>query len=164
MNHAAYRGRFSRGGVAMAAACALAVTGCEVEKREVGAAAPLSPPTGVADGRAAFYASNRYEMSEGGRMFRWNGCDGCHTDPAPGYLNLGDSIWRRGGAVPQIYHVIADGAPGMPSYGGRITPQQIWQISGYVAGLHRQKAEARRRNSSALSGEPSGSAWQGPIG
>jgi len=140
------------------------LAGCEVEKRDIGPSPPLSPPTGIADGRAAFYASNRYEMSEGGRMFRWHGCDGCHTDPAPGYLNLADREWRRGGSVPEIYRAIAQGAPGMPAYEGRIAPQQLWRIAGYVAGLHRQKPEVRRRSAKALSGEPSGSAWSGPIG
>jgi len=165
MHHGAYRARVrSAAAAVLAIAAAWALTGCEVEKRDIGASPPLSAPNGLADGRAGFYASNRYEMSEGGRMFRWNGCDSCHTDPAPGYLYLGDSLWRRGGSVPQIYRVIADGAPGMPAYAGRITPQQLWQISGYVAGMHRQKAEVRRRSSSALGGEPSGSTWKGPIG
>lgn len=163
MGHRPQRGlAISAVASALAAACALG--GCEVEKRDIGPSPPLSAPTGVRDGRAAFYASNRYEMSEGGRMFRWHGCDGCHTDPAPGYLNLGDRVWRRGGSVPEIYQVIARGAPGMPPYDGRIAPQQIWRISGYVAGLNRQKAEVRRRSSNALSGEPSGSSWKGPIG
>jgi len=165
MDHGAYRPRCkSAAAAALAAACALAMSGCEVEKREIGPSPPLSAPTGAADGRAAFYASNRYEMSEGGRMFRWYGCDGCHTDPAPGYLNLGDRIWRRGGSVPEIYRVIADGAPGMPPNEGRLTPQQTWQVAGYVAGLHRQKAEVRRRSANALGGEPSGTEWTGPIG
>jgi mono/diheme cytochrome c family protein len=165
MDHGAHRGRFeSAATAALAVACALTAAGCEVEKRDIGPTPPLSAPTGAADGRAKFYASNRYEMSEGGRMFRWNGCDRCHTDPAPGYLNLGDQEWRRGGSVPEIYRVIAQGVPGMPPYDGRITPQQIWQISGYVAGLHRQKAEVRKRSSAALGGEPSGSNWNGPIG
>lgn len=163
MGHRAHRGLAVRAvATALAAACALA--GCEVEKRDIGPAPPLSAPTGIADRRAAFYASNRYEMSEGGRMFRWHGCDGCHTDPAAGYLDLADREWRRGGSVPEIYRAIAEGAPGMPSYEGRITPQQLWRIAGYVAGLNRQKAQVRRRSSNALSGEPSGSTWSGPIG
>jgi cytochrome c oxidase cbb3-type subunit 3 len=142
----------------------LALSACEVEKREVGPAPPLSPPTSAADGRATHYASNRYEMSEGGRMFRWFGCDSCHTDPAPGYLNLGDRAWRRGGSVPEIYRVIAAGAPGMPPYEGRVTPQQMWQVAGYVHGLNQLKPEVRRRNANALTGEPSGRAWAGPLG
>jgi len=163
MGHRAHQ-EHGIGAVAAALAAGWVLAGCEVEKRDVGPSPPLSAPTSIADGRAAFYASNRYEMSEGGRMFRWYGCDGCHTDPAPGYLELGDRAWRRGGSVPQIYQVIADGAPGMPPYQGRITPQQMWQVAGYVAGLNRQKAEVRRRSSNALSGEPSGSNWTGPLG
>ena len=148
---------------AMAAVCGVAISGCEVEKRAIGPSEPSSQPTSSADGRTKLYASNRYEMAEGGRMFRWFGCDGCHTDPAAGYLNLGDNAWRRGGSVPAIYLSIANGAPGMPAYAGRLPPQQIWRLSGYVHQLHTIKPEVRRRNANAQGGEPSGSNWNGPL-
>src|ERR1041384_6191560 len=88
-------------------ACLGMLGGCQVEKREIGPAPPVTPPTGPGDGRASHFEANRYEMSEGGRMFRWFGCDGCHTDPAPGYLDLADAAWRRGGSVAEIYAAIA---------------------------------------------------------
>jgi cytochrome c oxidase cbb3-type subunit 3 len=147
----------------LAAACAVTLAGCEVEKRALQPQAPLTPPTGPADARAKLYESNRYEVSEGGRAFRWAACDSCHTDPAPGYLDLNDDAWRQGGSVPAIYNSIANGAPGMPAYGARLTPQQIWRLSGYVHGLHELKPEVRRRNASAQQGEPSGSNWPGPL-
>lgn len=141
----------------------LAMGACEVEKRDLGPSAPLSPPTGPADQRARLYASNRFEQSEGGRLFRWMGCGGCHTDPAPGALNLADEAWRHGGQMSDIYRSIAKGAPGMPSYETRIPSQQIWQIAGYVHGLHELKPQVRRRNANAQQGEPSGVSWSGPL-
>jgi len=144
-------------------ACLAVLGGCQVEKREIGPSAPVTPPTSVGDARARRYETNRYEMSEGGRMFRWLGCEGCHGDAAPGYRNLADTTWRRGGATADIYRTIAQGAAGMPAYDGRITPQQTWQIAGYVHGLKELKPDQRRRNGDALMGEPSGNAWSGPL-
>jgi cytochrome c oxidase cbb3-type subunit 3 len=154
------------GPIVRALACSASVVmlaGCQVEKREIGPTPPATPPTSAGDARAHHFQTNRYEMSEGGRMFRWFGCDGCHTDPAPGYLDLADAAWRRGGSLAEIYGAIAQGAPGMPPYAGRITPQQTWQIAGYVHGLKELKPDQRRRNADAEKGEPSGADWQGPI-
>jgi cytochrome c oxidase cbb3-type subunit 3 len=144
-------------------ACAEVIGGCQPEKRHIGPEAPVTAPTGLRDVRAQLYETNRYQMSEGARLFRWQGCDGCHTDPAPGFLDLADTSWRRGGATPQIYRSIAEGAPGMPAFGPRLTPQQIWQIAGYLHDLHTVKPAQRRRNADALQGEPSGATWRGPL-
>jgi mono/diheme cytochrome c family protein len=158
------RARLNRAGAALLLSiCAIALSGCEVEKRPLGPSPPASPPVGTADRRAQLYASNRHEASEGGRMFHWFACDGCHTDPAAGYLDLADTAWRRGGSAPEIYNAIAAGAPGMPAYAGRIPPEQIWQIAGYVHGLNELKPSQRRRNANAQQGEPSGSSWTGPL-
>ena len=59
-----------RTSAATMAAGVLVLAGCEAERRNLGPAPPLSPPTGLADARAQLYATNRYEMSEGGRTFR----------------------------------------------------------------------------------------------
>jgi cytochrome c oxidase cbb3-type subunit 3 len=139
------------------------LAGCQVEKRDLGPSAPATSPVSRADPRARHYETNRYEMSEGGRLFRWVGCGGCHSEGSRGFDNLADNVWRRGGETADIYGAIAQGAPGMPSYAARLTPQQTWQVAGYVRGLHRQKANQRRRSDDALKGEPAGSAWTGPL-
>jgi mono/diheme cytochrome c family protein len=144
-------------------ACVTALWGCQPEKRQLGPGPPVTPPTGPDDARIRFYETNRYQMSEGERLFRWLGCDGCHAESAPGFLDLADTKWRRGGATVQIYQAIADGALGMPHYGRRLSPQQIWQVAGYVHGLNVQKPEQRRRSADALRGEPSGATWRGPL-
>jgi cytochrome c oxidase cbb3-type subunit 3 len=145
------------------AAVALLAGGCEVEARHLGPARPASPPNGPADPRARGYETNRYEQGEGARLFRWSGCDACHTDPSPGYLNLADTDWRRGGSTVDIYRAIAQGAPGMPAYADRLTPQQTWQVAGYVGGLNRIRPGQRRRNANGQAGEPSGAQWTGPL-
>jgi cytochrome c oxidase cbb3-type subunit 3 len=144
-------------------ACVLCLAACGVEKRDVGPSPPSSPPSGPSDPRQALYETNAYEMAEGGRMFQWFGCDQCHKDGAPGFLDLSDTRWRQGGATSDIYKAIADGRPGMPGYADRITSQQIWQIAGFVHGLNAVKPNMRRRNALAQQGEPSGSTWSGAI-
>ncbi len=144
-------------------ACALGLAACSAEKRDVGPSPPSSPPTGASDPRQATYQTNAYEMAEGGRMFRWFGCDQCHQDGAPGFLDLADTRWRQGGATADLYRAIAEGRPGMPAYANRITAQQIWQIAGYVHNLNRVKPNMRRRNALAQQGEPSGSTWSGAL-
>lgn len=156
-------GRGSHTRSLVTALCALCLVACQVEKREIGPSPPASPPSGVADLRVGRYETNRYEISEGGRMFRWLGCDGCHTELAEGFLDLSDGVWRKGGSTTEIYRSIAQGAPGMPTYGGRITPQQTWQLAGYVQGLKALTPSQRRRNANAQQGEPSGSTWRGPL-
>lgn len=141
----------------------LCLGGCGVEKRDIGPSAPSSPPTGASDPRQAIYETNVYEMAEGGRTFRWFGCDQCHADQAPGFLNLADTGWRAGGTTADIYRAIAEGRPGMPAYGQRITSQQTWQIAGFVHNLSATKPNMRRRNATAQQGEPSGSTWAGAI-
>ncbi len=158
----------AHGPLRLVAACLVVATAfglaaCEVEQRHVGSSPPESAPMANNDQRGRFYGSNRYAMSEGGRMFHWFGCDGCHTDPVAGYLNLADRAWRQGGSIPEIYRSIAQGAPGMPAYVGRITPEQTWQLAGYVHGLVDVKPDQRRRNANAQTGEPSASTWRGPL-
>jgi cytochrome c oxidase cbb3-type subunit 3 len=148
---------------ALLLALTLGLAGCTAEKRDIGPTAPASAPSGLGDRRQQFYETNIHELSEGGRLFRWFGCDQCHTETATGFTNLNDDHWRQGGATAQVYLSIANGAPGMPAYAGRVTPQQLWELSGYVHDLHTLKANVRQRSSQAQQGEPSGSTWTGPL-
>ncbi len=145
--------------------CALVamLSGCSAEKRDIGPSPPSTAPTGVNDSRQKLYETNRFEQAEGSRLFRWAGCDGCHTESATGAANLADGQWTHGGSTAQIYETIAGGAPRMPAYGAQFTPQQLWQLSGYVKSLPKIKPDMRRRNNAAQQGEPSGSTWQGAL-
>jgi cytochrome c oxidase cbb3-type subunit 3 len=52
---------------------------------------------------------------------------------------LMDGKWRYGGRIDQIAASIANGRPnGMPSWRGKLTNQQIWQLAAYVRTLSGQ--------------------------
>jgi cytochrome c oxidase cbb3-type subunit 3 len=52
---------------------------------------------------------------------------------------LMDDEWRYGGRIDQIAATIAEGRPnGMPSWRGKLTDDQIWQLAAYVRSLSGQ--------------------------
>ena len=135
--------------------CGLAalLAACGAEKRHVGAAVPLTPPILADDPRAAGLETNAFEISEGGRQFRWAGCGQCHGDQAQGAARLDDDAWRCGATTTQIYRSIAQGCgAAMPAYAARATPDQIWRIAAYVHSLPKTDAKQRRRADNARLG------------
>jgi cytochrome c oxidase cbb3-type subunit 3 len=139
-------------------------SGCAPEKRAVGPTPPHTPPNGQDDPRAARIEANAFEVSEGGRQFRWAGCGQCHGNDAVGAARLDDPAWRCGGATTRIYVSIAEGCGvGMPAYGARLTSEQIWRLAAYVRSLPKTDPQKRRRGDNALGGEPDGQQWKGPL-
>jgi len=130
----------------------LALVGCERERREystqplpettpatvaVSSLRPGGAATFAADPRGSHYQRNAYDINQGERMFRWFNCNGCHGsgggDIGPALM---DAQWRYGGSIDQIVASIVQGRPdGMPAFGGKIPPQQIWQLAAYVRAL-----------------------------
>jgi cytochrome c oxidase cbb3-type subunit III len=92
------------------------------------------------DPRAAAYEKNAYNLSEGGRLYRWMNCVGCHSHGGGGMgPSLMDDEWRYGGRIEQIVATILQGRPnGMPSFRGKLTEQQVWQLAAYVRSLSGQ--------------------------
>jgi len=86
------------------------------------------------------YRENAYGMSEGKRLFQSFNCVGCHAQGGGGIgPALMDDEWIYGSAPEQIYSTIVQGRPdGMPSFGGRIPAQQVWQLVAYVESLSGQ--------------------------
>lgn len=83
------------------------------------------------------YESNAYAISEGQRLYTWYNCAGCHFQGGggigPAFM---DSVWIYGSAPENIHESIVEGRPnGMPSWGGHIPDDQIWQIVAYVRSL-----------------------------
>jgi cytochrome c oxidase cbb3-type subunit 3 len=137
-----------RGTMGFVLALGLAV-GCERESRRF----DDSPPAPGADsvhltnlqpgeppprptGRSP-YQGNAYGIAEGKRLYSAFNCNGCHAmgggaiGPA-----LMDEKWIYGAAPEQIYATIVQGRPnGMPAFGGRVPPQQVWQLVAYVQSL-----------------------------
>jgi cytochrome c oxidase cbb3-type subunit 3 len=86
------------------------------------------------------YDYNAYSISQGKQYYEWFNCNGCHAQGG-GAIGppLMDDKWIYGGAAENIYATIVEGRPnGMPSFRGRIPPQQVWQIVAYVRSMSGQ--------------------------
>jgi cytochrome c oxidase cbb3-type subunit 3 len=130
---------------------ALSVLGCEREERNFQGLPPSAsstmPPVqqtdlqaGPATRRAALeapYEENAYGVSQGKTLYNQFNCSGCHFQGGGGIgPPLMDSEWIYGGAPQNIFETIVEGRPnGMPAFGGKINPDQIWQIVAYVRSM-----------------------------
>jgi cytochrome c oxidase cbb3-type subunit 3 len=131
----------------------LALAGCEREQRSFGASPDKSdivPAVRLSDIQPGMpapevktgmdYEENAYEVSQGKRLYRAYNCNGCHAqgggDSGPALM---DDKWIYGSEPVQIFATIKQGRPnGMPSFGGHIPEEQIWQIAAYVRSLSGQ--------------------------
>jgi cytochrome c oxidase cbb3-type subunit III len=154
---------------AVSAACLL--SGCEREARrfttpagnttatESGPRAssnqPGSPLTGgvrQAVRNTSPFDENAFDVNQGKRLYSWYNCNGCHANGGGGIgPPLMDSEWRYGSDPANIFASITQGRPeGMPSFGGHIPEDQVWQIAAYVrsmSGLLRKDVAPSRSDS-----------------
>jgi len=145
-----------RGLVIAVAIAAFAAAGCEREARRFDVQAKNQTPTedtprtssnqpamalqgGV---RAPLrndspYEENAYAVNNGKRLYRWYNCNGCHSMGGGGIgPALMDAEWKYGGDPASIFESIMRGRPeGMPSFGGHIPEDQVWQIVAYVRSM-----------------------------
>jgi cytochrome c oxidase cbb3-type subunit 3 len=147
---------------------ALLAGGCERERREYHSSPVTTPQphprlstlqpgqalTSPMDPVGVHYENNAYHINQGGRLFRWYNCNGCHANGGGGIgPALMDSQWRYGGDIGQIHASIVEGRPnGMPSWRGKMTDQQAWQLSAYIRALSgnlRKDAVPSRRDGMA---------------
>lgn len=83
-------------------------------------------------------SSDPNAVAEGHKLFISMNCAGCHGYDAKGGMgpDLTDTYWRYGGTPAQIYQSIASGRPkGMPSWGKKLPPRSIWQLTAYIQSL-----------------------------
>ena len=135
--------------VALVLAAAVVLAACQREKRdfEPPTKAVTPPPARLSQIQPgaistdtsieAKYEDNAYALAEGKRLFRWYNCNGCHAngggDKGPALM---DDVWIYGSRPAQIYATIVEGRPnGMPSFGGHIPDDQVWQLVAYVRSL-----------------------------
>ena len=103
---------------------------------------PLEP--GVPQGNSPIkgpYDDNAWGMGEGKRLYSAYNCASCHGMNGGGAIGppLMDDTWIYGAQPDQIYATISQGRPdGMPSFGGHIPAQQIWQLVSYVRSMSGQ--------------------------
>src|SRR3954470_8357778 len=133
----------------------LIVAGCEREQRQF----QIPPPQ--ASSPKPLHTSNEenaYSLSQGKTLFRWFNCNGCHASGGGGMgVALMDSTWRYGSQPENIFATIMEGRPnGMPSFRGRITDEQAWQLVAYVRSMsgHVAKDVAPGRSDGLSAGEP----------
>ena len=90
-----------------------------------------------ADSAPGPYEENAYAVSQGKTLYKQYNCSGCHFQGGGGIgPPLMDADWIYGSRPENIYETIAEGRPnGMPSYGRKIVPNQIWQIAAYVRSM-----------------------------
>ena len=155
----------------LAALAMLAVASCEREAR------PFEPPVGsritpppvrlseiqpsAADTTstiAPHYEVNAYALAEGKRLFGWYNCNGCHAngggDKGPPLM---DDTWIYGSEPANVYATIVEGRPnGMPSFGGHIPDNEVWEIVAYVRSMSglASSGAAPNRSDSMQAGKP----------
>lgn len=87
------------------------------------------------------YQENAWGVGEGKRLYSAFNCAPCHGVNGGGAIGpaLIDDKWIYGAKADQIYATISQGRPdGMPSFGGHIPTQQIWQLVAYVQSMSGQ--------------------------
>jgi cytochrome c oxidase cbb3-type subunit III len=89
------------------------------------------------DPRAAQYYDNADAVNTGRRLFGEYNCSGCHSNGGGGMgPSLMDDEWIYGGRLEQIHQTLVEGRPnGMPSWGGKVPDQQLWQLAAYVRSM-----------------------------
>ena len=83
-------------------------------------------------------AGNAVALQDGRRLFDWYNCSGCHGGRGGGGMgpSLRDPVWLFGNQEGQIYDSIAHGrSEGMPAWGSKIPPQQIWELVTYIKSM-----------------------------
>ncbi|MDB5824062.1 MAG: cytochrome [Herminiimonas sp.] len=158
--------------LAVLALCAgILLVGCKREERQL-----QTPPTGSAVMSASRmgdlepgqpqprqqvknpYEDNAYAVSQGKKWFRAYNCSGCHAQGGGGIgPALTDDKWIYGAEPASIFSTISQGRPnGMPSFGGHVTEDQIWQLVAYVRSMSGQLRSdvAPSRSDSLQGGKP----------
>jgi cytochrome c oxidase cbb3-type subunit III len=156
-----------RASLVIIVAAVLALAACDREERHsrakpIGETVPAgqSPDTiwpggeqqPALDPRAKLYDNNAQAISQGQTLYTQMNCVGCHFHGGGGMgPPLMDDEWRYGGRIDQIATTIAEGRPnGMPSWRGKLTEDQIWQLAAYVrsmSGLPSKDAVSSRSES-----------------
>jgi len=84
------------------------------------------------------YSGNAARIAEGAKLFLSYNCLDCHGAEGAGAVgpSLQDGRMHFGSTSGDIFQSIYEGRPdGMPSWGGRISDDQIWRIVAYIETL-----------------------------
>jgi cytochrome c oxidase cbb3-type subunit 3 len=160
-------------------ALAMGALGCAREERSFEQIAPLAVParaqshSGLSAGgpgpegelpldtrttTRGYYDRNAWAINEGHHLFTAFNCNGCHGQGGGGEgPPLMDQRWRYGSEPGNVFATLIEGRPnGMPSYRGKLTVMQTWQLVSYVRALGGIVAlDAQVGRGDTLSGHPS---------
>jgi cytochrome c oxidase cbb3-type subunit 3 len=84
------------------------------------------------------YDGDKKGITTGSQLFIVYNCIDCHGADGSGAMgpSFQDGRWHFGGSSGAVFESIAEGRPdGMPSWGGRISNDQIWMLTAYVRSL-----------------------------
>ena len=84
------------------------------------------------------YSGNAARIAEGAKLFVSYNCMDCHGADGSGAMgpSLADGRMHFGSTPGEIFESIYEGRPdGMPSWGSRISDDQIWRLVAYVESL-----------------------------
>jgi len=84
------------------------------------------------------YEGDKNAIATGGKLFVAYNCLDCHGADGSGAMgpSFQDGRWHFGGSPGEVFESIYQGRPdGMPSWGGRISDDQIWMLTAYVRSL-----------------------------
>ncbi len=97
----------------------------------------LDHSVSTVDPRAAPYYGNAKAVNDGKRLFGQYNCSGCHSNGGGGMApSLMDDEWIYGDRLEQIHQTLVEGRPnGMPSWGGKIPDDQLWELAAYVRSM-----------------------------
>ncbi len=84
------------------------------------------------------YEGDKKAVATGAQLFVAYNCLDCHGADGSGAMgpSFQDGRWHFGGSPGEVFESIYQGRPdGMPSWGGRISNDQIWMLTAYVRSL-----------------------------
>ena len=84
------------------------------------------------------YEGNKQAIATGAKLFVAYNCIDCHGADGAGAMgpSFQDGRWHFGGTPGAVFESIYQGRPdGMPSWGGRISNDQIWMLTAYLRSL-----------------------------
>ena len=84
------------------------------------------------------FEGNQQAIGTGAKLFIAYNCIDCHGADGAGAMGpaFQDGRWHFGGTPTDVFESIYQGRPeGMPSWGGRISDDQIWMLTAYVQSL-----------------------------
>jgi cytochrome c oxidase cbb3-type subunit III len=84
------------------------------------------------------FEGNAGALKTGSQLYISYNCIDCHGADGSGAMapSFADGRWHFGGSQAEVFQSIYEGRPdGMPTWGGRITNDQIWMLVTYVRSL-----------------------------